>query len=966
AMDHWSALLDGVEEPTDILPLARPEPAGRASAQVALTLDREATADLAALARASRVTASSILNAAWAIALSRLTGSRDAVFGQVVSGRAAPLPGIGEAVGLFVNTVPVRALAAHDATPRSLAQSLHAQFLAAQDHIHCPLAEIQAAVGLPRLIGTAVAFTAGAAAPSGGIAGLPVRAVATSQRIGYPIGVVARLDRELALNVNYDPRVFADADAERAARGLERALGQIVSQPDTPLADLDPMDPAERRLVLTEFNETAQPVPDDATLVSLIAAQAAADPAAPAVACAGRSLTRGQLAERSDAVAAALAGAGVRRGDFVALAAHRRVELVVGLLGILKVGAAYVPLDPMYPADRIAAIIEDAAPAAIATALDGPPSPAIAAAEAPVLDLLAPLAPVPEGAAGAPPGPAPSDAAYCLFTSGSTGRPKGVVVEHRNLVNLLVHERIADILGPDPLMVSSTNYSFDIFGTECWTPLARGFPTVLATDRELEDPDAFGRLVRDSGATVMQCTPSKMAFLTSGDDLSFLGGLKRVILGGEVFSVDLAERIAAHSDAAVYNGYGPTETSVWATWRPIRPGERVDIGTLLPNYQAYIMDGSTPLGIGQPGELCLAGLGVSRGYLGSPELTAQRFIPTPFGPGRLYRTGDIARWLPNGAIDFLGRVDGQVKLRGLRIELGEIAAAIRAVPGVRDAAAILTQDADGEAALGAYYVADQAVAPEAVLADLARRLPAAMIPAGLARIDAIPMNRSGKLDRRALPPLALNSAAEYVAPRTAREALVAEVFAEVLGAREPIGARDDFFARGGHSLRATRAVNLLEARTGVRLGLRDFFDAPSVEGVARALAGGEARDYQPIASAGGPGAYPLSPAQRRLLAISLMDHTGTAYNIPAAFAIEGELDAQRLDRALARLVERHEALRTHFTDDADGCQVIEASVPTALEFYDLPDAGPAGAARLAELFVRPFDLKTAPLIRLAL
>ncbi|MDR3202906.1 MAG: amino acid adenylation domain-containing protein, partial [Bifidobacteriaceae bacterium] len=964
ALAHWDAVLAGAQGGARIEPLAPPRPGGRTAASAKVVLDRPAVERLRSWAAAAGVTPSTLVCAAWGVVLQRLTGRSDVVFGQVVSGRDAPLRGIAETVGLFINTVPVRVTRRPGATARELARAVQEHITAATPHHHCPLAEIQRRTAPDaRLVTTAVIFES---APldlrdMAGIAGVELSSTAAEQRFGFPIGVAADLRDRLELAVAYDPRVYADSDAERVARLLARVLRTMADAPDAPLDAAD-LRGTEDLAVIAAANRTAAPYPADATITSLVAAQAAADGDAPAVISAGRVLSRGELDARAGRLAGALAAAGVRRGDIVALSAHRGTDLVVGLLGILKAGAAYLPLDPMHPAQRQAGILADARPAALVTAGAVPPIPAGLPA-LPVLDAARAGDPGPDPAPP-PEAAGPADAAYCLFTSGSTGRPKGVVVEHRNVVNYCLGAWLRDYLGPDPVMVSTTNYSFDIFVTECWAPLVLGFPTVIATDRELEDPAAFAALMAARRPTVIQATPSKAAFLLGPDPRAALASVKSVILGGEAFSADLFRRIAGAGDAAVYNVYGPTEATVWATGRRIETADAVDIGRPLANYRAHILDGTTPLGIGMPGELCLAGDGVARGYLGAPELTAERFIASPLEAGPLYRTGDLARWLPNGAIGFLGRADGQIKLRGLRIELGEIAAALREAPGVRDAAAAVQGDG-GEAGIVGYYVADGELDPQALSRHCAGLLPGAMVPHAFGRLDAIPLNRSGKLDAAALPRLDAAPAAAFAEPRGAGETLVAGVFAEILPGRGPMGALDSFFARGGHSLHAARAVNVLEARTGLRISLKDFFADPTPRAIARRLDAADPGAARAVPSAGGPGRHPASPAQRRMLTADEFDDAGTAYNVTAAFLLDGPVDPDRLAGAFARLVERHEALRTRLEVDRDGVwQEVAAEAPARLELDRADVLDRDAAAALTEAFVRPFDLGAAPLARM--
>ncbi|HEX7243181.1 MAG TPA: amino acid adenylation domain-containing protein, partial [Longimicrobiaceae bacterium] len=655
--------------------------------------------------------------------------------------------------------------------------------------------------------------------------------------------------------VEYNTDLFDASTMEALVARYLRVLRQVTADPGTGVWELDLMDAGERRRVREEWNATARPYPPGDTVPSLFAAQAARTPDAVAVAAPGDgSLTYAALAERSGRLADALRGLGVGPEVRVGVCVERGPEMVVALLAVLRAGGAYVPLDPEYPAERLAWMLADSAVPVLLT--QAPLVERLPAHGARTVLLDAPLPP--GGERGAAAEPAPENLAYVIYTSGSTGRPKGVMVEHRNLANLLLGTRDAFGLREGDVYPALGSFAFDISLMEMFAPLVTG-GTVRVVERErILDVE---RLVEElAGSTVLHVVPAVMrraaAAVRAGPGT--LPGMRRILVGGDVVAPDLVPEIrAAFPGAEVRIMYGPTETTVLATGHLVDAEETVDralMGAPLPNVRAYVCGGDGELvPPGVPGELWLGGRGVARGYLGRPELTAEKFVPDPFSgePGaRLYRTGDRARWLAEGTMEFLGRVDAQVKVRGFRIEPGEVEAALAAHPAVRESVVAALGD-PGDAWLAGYVVPAEGMAPDPaeLRAWLAGRLPEHMVPGAVVVMDAFPLNGSGKVDRRALPAPEAAGREEYVAPRTPAEETVASVWAEVLEV-ERVGARDSFFTLGGHSLLATQVISRLRALLGVEVPLRVVFEEATVERLAarvdELLAEGPAAGPAPI------------------------------------------------------------------------------------------------------------------------
>ncbi|MBN8226873.1 amino acid adenylation domain-containing protein [Corallococcus macrosporus] len=788
--------------------------------------------------------------------------------------------------------------------------------------------------------------------------------------------------RQLARCVD-DARAGTVAPVERAAPARERhpvlPLTEDTAPEDTGgLPALAPAAPVlsaeERHRVLVTWNDTAKDFPRDACLHHLVEAQARRTPDAVAVVAGPVRLTYRELEQRAGRLARRLRALGVGPEVRVGLCVERNADMVVGMLGILKAGGAYVPLDPTYPRERLAFLLEDArGPALVAHAHLVPALPAhtcqVVCLED---DAEAPGQASPD--ASLTQAPLPENLAYLIYTSGSTGRPKGVAIPHRAAVAFLTW--VHGLYSAEELqgVLACTSLNFDLSVFEVFAPLTRGGRVILARNAL-----HLAELPQASEVTLVNTVPSAMAQLLR------LGALppsvRTINLAGEALPASLARQVFdTPTVQRLYNLYGPSEDTTYSTFARVRPGEVPPIGRPLSNTRAYVLDADLrPVPVGQPGALYLAGEGQSRGYLHRPDLTAERFLPEPFGPpgSRMYKTGDRVRYRPDGTLEYLGRDDFQVKVRGFRIELGEVEAAVQAVPGVREAVVLAREDVPGDKRLVAYVVArDGQTLDAAALKDgLRRTLPEYMVPTSFVVLDALPLNPNGKVDRKALPVPVLERASPrpYEAPQTPTQQLLAGLWRQVLGV-ERVGLTDHFFELGGHSLLATQVVSRLRASLRVELPLEAFFHAPTLQALAaRVDAAREAGDASPAVPPLLPmprtGRLPLSFAQQRLWLLDRLEPGSSAYTILAALRLTGPLHTRALVRSFHALHQRHESLRTVFREDAQGpLQVILPELPPALGFVDLggvPEAerdreALALAAAQAEV---PFDLARGPLVR---
>ncbi len=896
------------------------------------------------LARAERCTPFTVLLAAYQVLLSRHSGQRDICVGVPVLGRDDPATeGV---VGYFAETLVLRGDLSGDPTFRGLLRATWSRLLGGFARGAVPFEDILAGstAGTDRDRSRTPLFQALL---------MHLRVDDDRLRLG-DLDIESFDDQrhfaktDIELNIfegpakvtgvfTYDSALFTGATIDRLARRLIVLLSDVLARPGARLSELRLIDDAEHADLLGRWNNTAIAEPPGLA-PDLFAAQVRATPDAIAVTFEGRDVTYRELDAEVDRVASLLRG----RGPLIAVSLHRGPDMVAALLGVWRAGAAYLPLDPDYPADRIALIVADSGADAVLTSRDL----AGRFGDRSVLIDEVPSQSTP------PPIRLAEDVAYVLYTSGSTGRPKGVAVPHRALAAFL--HAMATILGPqsERHWLAMTSLSFDISGLELYLPLTRGGRVVIAGDEETRDGAALVRLIDVAGVTDVQATPSGWRMLL---EWGFASPSVDALVGGEALPLPLATELRTRVRRLI-NVYGPTETTIWsAYWTvPARPRD-VSIGSPIPGTRLHILDadgGLAPIGV--PGELCIAGDGVAHGYLGRPALTAERFVPDPYGPAgsRLYRTGDRARRLGDGRIEFLGRTDNQIKLRGHRIELGEIEAVLAAHPGVRAAVVAVREET-----LVAYAETDATA--DDLIAHARAALPPYMVPGAVVILDALPLTPNGKVDRTALPAVGHRRTDAYVAPRTPGEQRVAAVFAEVLGV-ERVGAYDDFFALGGHSLLAAKVL----ARLG-DIAVRELFDHPTVAGFAERLRAADRRDTAPIATRPVDEPAVLSPAQRRLWYLQSLDAADSSYNMFTVLRLRGKLDPVALDQAVGDLVARHETLRTRYPA-VDGQPVTEQSVEgTVVEHIDAETE--ADAARLVAARTNgPFDLTAAAPLRVSL
>ena len=836
-LEYWCGQLSGL--PALQLPTDRPRP-GQLTASGA-SEPVELTQALKNVSKCQGATLFMTMLAAFKILLARYTGQEDIVVGSPVSNHgsaeAQPL------LGLFVNALVLRTKLDGNPTFLEILQRVRSMTQAAYQNQDLPFESIIEALAPERDLSRnpffQVVFNLKAQPESYSTRNLRWIPIEIEDRSATFDLTLALLDGRDGLrgSLNYNAELFKAESVRRMASHFRTLLQGIAAHPEARISELPLLTRAEREQLTVEWNATSRDYPTNFCLHQLLEAQVAKTPETVAVVYEGQSFTYRQLNQAADALACRLQALRVGPDALIAILSERSPELVIGMVAVLKAGGAYLPLDPAHPAERLHFILEDAKPAAVLVQerlkkklSPDLPGPAICLQER--FETTERLAPV---------SVSPDNLAYVIYTSGSTGQPKGALIPHRAVCNFLHWIQEAHSLGPGDGVLQKSAYTFDFSIPEFFWPLVTGATLVLARESAHADSDYLMEVIHEQRISTINFVPTTLALFLENPKVVACRSLKRVFCGGEALTTDLVARFFERlPHANLYNGYGPTETTVFATtWRcqsQAGPEQSIPIGHPLANVQVYLLDERMqPVPAGVVGELYIGGRQLARGYLNRPELTAQHFPANPFGPGRLYRTGDLAWYRADGAIEYTGRTDFQVKIRGLRIELLEIEAVLKKHPAVRDCVVVVRQDGmEANKRLLAYVVTSE-ISPDELRRHAQRTLPGYMVPSALIFLDELPLTANGKLDRSALPePLPVHGEKGPVPPRTALETQLVAIWEKVLGIQS-IGITDNFFELGGDSLQAVRIFAEIEHTFGKRLPLVTLFEMPTIEKVARKI-----------------------------------------------------------------------------------------------------------------------------------
>ncbi|WP_244182538.1 amino acid adenylation domain-containing protein, partial [Xenorhabdus beddingii] len=1023
--DYFRTQLADVHEPTAPFGILNVDSDQRAINECRLPLDPALARTIRVQSRRLGVSPSVLFHVAWAQVLAHTSGHDDVVFGSVLLGRLQGVSGANRMLGMFINTLPMR-ISLTGYSVQDVVRATYRNLTALLEHEQAPLALAQRCSGVAQpmpLFSALLNYRHSQAgdAKSVNTAWAGMRILAAEERTNYPITLTVD---DLGTGFHLMAQTVTGIDPARVTHYLITALSgltdALIHHPQQPILQVPILPTPEQQQLLVDFNVTQADFPQDALIHQLIETEAALHPHAIAVVCGNQSLSYGELNRRANRLAHHLMALGVRPDDRVAMCVERSLEMVVSLLGILKAGGAYVPLDPAYPTERLVYMLEDSAPVVLLTqsmlwpdTFTSSDHTANSTGAIPIsipviiVDAQEPLPEAQPDHNPAVPALAAHHLAYVVYTSGSTGQPKGVMSSHRALCNRLLWF-VRDIITRDiavrdivtlPLVAAlKTSISFVDSVTETLGVLLAGGKLVVFDNPTVKDPIRFTEGLQRFEINLLVVVPSLLKLLiqhhhNQDDHGRGLKSIRTLICSGERLAPELARQVVAdYPWLRLLNFYGSSEINGDATWYEYCATSGVPtasvIGRPIANTQSYILNPrGQPVPLGVTGEIYIAGAGVARGYLNRPELTAERFLTDPFSANpdaRMYKTGDLGRWLPDGNIEYLGRNDFQVKLRGFRIEPGEIEAQLMRCPGVREAVVMAREDVSdenlsdektaGQTRLVAYLRPLEGVelVPAELRQQLAQHLADYMLPSAFVILDTFPLTPNGKLDRQALPAPDLSAVVtrSYAAPVGEIETVLAQIWQDLLGL-EQVGRHDHFFELGGHSLLAVQLMARIRQTLARELPLQQLFARPVLMLLAQALAEVPTLTQIAIPPADRTQPLPLSFAQQRLWFLAQLDPAASlAYHIPAALRLTGALDHHALAIALDRLVARHESLRTRFVQvEGQPCQHIDpADTGFALSCRDLRQLDPtlhaSRIAGLTELEAKtPFDFAQGPLIR---
>ncbi len=1007
AESFWRGYLQNFPMPTPLSYDRLPEGLADQNEDAAdhcLHLSAETSATLADLAQRHRLTVNTFFQGAWALLLSYYSSEREVLFGVTVAGRPTELPGVESILGLFINTLPLRVSLQPDRSLMDWLKDLLAENVRLRQYDYAPLVQMQRWSEIPRgeaLFHSLFVFENAPVDPELCEGRIIFKAEEEQYRVhtNYPLTVMGWPGRELGLKISYDKRLF-DADTTgRMIRHLKTLLEAMAERPNARLADVSPLKREERQQLLTEWNPDSRASGKDevGSLPQLFEQQAERSPDAVAVECLGQTATYCELNRRANRVAHALTEASVGPDTVVALLDDRGIDLLTMMIGVFKAGGAYLPLDPHHPVSRLTQILKLSRSSVVLTSqgyltrlqeavaqIDADSRPRIMLIERILDEADREDNPVDRGQS--------EHLAYVIYTSGSTGVPKGAMLTRRGMLNNIRSKVSGLALTPSDVIAQTASQCFDISVWQFLTALICGARTSIVPDDISRDPFRLLMHLDGTGITILETVPALLQGLSDaasevGPDVGpRLPKLRWVLPTGEALPPSVCRQwLARYPAIPLLNAYGPAECADDVAVHPILESPSADtthmpIGHPIKGTRLHILNAwLEPVPPGVPGELYVAGVGVGRGYLQDPARTAEVFVPDRFGSdlgARMYRTGDLARYRRDGAIEFVGRIDQQIKLRGFRVELGEIETHLLSSPLVREAAVLLHTDARGEKRLAAYVVGHEGkdLSVPALRDLLLSQLPEYMVPTAFVPLPVLPRTPNGKIDRLALAALDLGDqfVRPYTVPRTATEEILAGIWSDVLGV-EQVGIHDDFFELGGHSLLATQIMSRLRSAFHVELSLRTVFESTNVSALAaavdRAREAGAAVQAPPLVPVDRTGSLPASFAQQRLWFLAQLEPDSPFYNLPAGFRLRGTLDVDLLTVGLNHVIARHEALRTVFQEiDGQPAQVVLPSVTIDIPIVDLRDI--PEEKRAIELATQSeteaqqiFDLTRGPLVR---
>ena len=966
-LDYWRNLICDYEEVSEVKPLGQPGASSSEISERHFELNHEISEQLVRFSTANQITMNTIMESAIGIVLQKYNATKKSLIGKVVSGRDIPVDSIEEIVGLFVNTIPVPVNNEDkDRTIRELLSLMQKQAISSLSFAINSLADIQKQSSLSNHLFQTLLVYENQEVENEKDANsddeLQLVLLNTREETGYDQTIFARVqDGILCFDIMFDLVKYSNSDIDRYGQRIALVLTQFARSFEGKVSEISILDKEEEQLVVTDFNRTEHAFNHNQTIIDAFEENCEIYSDKIMLRQGSRKVTFGECNQKTNQIARYLRKMGVTRNDFVAVYANRSIEMLFAIYGIIKAGAAYVPIDPAYPIERIQYMLNDCSPKAIityGTTIDVD-IPCIDLAETEILNT--------EDSTALEKINTPEDRVYMIYTSGTTGNPKGVINKHVGMVNLFAWLKDKYVITPQDAVLFKTTYIFDVSVSEILLPVFTGARLIVAPQGAEKDPEMLANLIIEKNVSLINFVPSMLSvFLHYVDKRKKLPSLRYIFAAGEALGLPLIQsfygmRESCFDRCELVNLYGPTEASIYATHYECHDQMiKSLIGQPLGNLRIYIVQDGQLCGIGVPGELCIAGCGLAEGYCNSASLTDEKFIISDIAGQRIYRTGDLAQWLPDGNIEYFGRIDDQVKVRGFRIEIGDIENCLHHISGVNDVVVLLKNDGD-ENHIVAYFTSDEPLEISDIRTEMRKHLPEYMIPSHMMQIDSIPTTHNGKLDRRSLPDFVKT---EKVSPEEFTSDLEKTLYGfyrSILHVGQ-IGANDNFFELGGHSIGVMRLWNMILSSVGVDISIVDLFEYPTIRELAEYIEGKEQKKTVSLPKALEKDKYLMSPAQRRIFIVSQLEQTGTLYNMPMRYVVNGTIDSSRVLLTLKKLVSRHEVLRTvFFMEGTDFYQKILDDLEP--DYSYILDAE-TNDNDLFDSFVRPFQLEQGPLFRM--
>ncbi|WP_343834693.1 amino acid adenylation domain-containing protein, partial [Bacillus horti] len=978
ARSFWSDYLNGYDAQVSLPAISAGERIENEQHEtISFTLSQQHTRALGELALQQNTTLNTVFQAVWAVLLQKYNQTNDVVFGTVISGRSPEVSGIEQMVGLFINTIPLRVKCADHDSFLDLVSQIHQSNAQIGSFDSYSLAEINALSTLKQGLFNHIMifenYPLDKALFDSDALDFKVNEVDIFEETNYDFNILIFPEDNIRIELKYKPSIYEQFMVEKVQNHLQHLIHVIASAPTTAIKELSVLTEHEKAIIMDSFNATQVDYPADLTIHQYFEQQARKYAASTAIIDGDKQLTYQEFNEKSNQLARYLRDKGVKNQSIVPLVINRSLDMMIGVMGILKAGGAYLPIDPDFPADRVQYMLDDSQARIVLTnsnhfnwvndlvSMSGDKGSTVVS-----LDQGEYLK---EESRDLDDHGDSQDLAYVIYTSGSTGKPKGTMIQHHSVINRIHWMQKAYPLHSEDIILQKTPYTFDVSVWELFWWFFQGAKVCLLEPGGEKNPDVLVETIRKQRVTTLHFVPSMLHlfldYVEQMRELDSLASLDKVFASGEALK---AEHVTRFKDSLhqgnrtrLINLYGPTEATVDVTHFECRFEEDysfIPIGKPIDNIQLFILDQNQHLQpIGIAGELCIAGAGVARGYLNRPELTASRFVSHPFKKeSKIYRTGDLARWLPDGNIEYLGRMDHQVKIRGFRIELEEIEAELSQITEISQAVVLDQVDTSGEKFLVAYIIdSSTSIHRTKEIKDLlALKLPEYMIPAFIVQVDHIPLTTNGKMNRKALLELELTQDmdTEIIGPRNETEEQLVEIWRNILQL-DHFGVEQDFFSIGGHSLKAMTLVSAIHKAFKVRYPLNEVFNNPTVAKMAEYISRAKADQYISIATATQKEYYPASSMQKRMFVLSQLDENGTNYNITNTYKLVGSLDLKRLEKAWQGVVDRHESLRTSFiVREGETLQFIRRELKTYID--SIPVCEPVEKA--IRMYVQRFDL----------